>query len=208
MPKRTRSSSRWLGEHESDHWVKKAREGGWRSRAVFKLEEIDAKDRLIRPGMTVVDLGAAPGGWSQYAARKLDGRGDVIALDILPMDRLPGVDFIQGDFTEDETLSTLLQRLEDRKVDLVISDMAPNISGVKAVDQPAAMYLAELALDLARQVLRPGGDLLVKVFQGEGIDGYRDELKAGFDKLITRKPEASRDRSRELYLLARGSRLV
>jgi len=202
--KRTASSRRWLSEHHGDHWVQQAQKAGYRSRAAFKLLEIQEKDRLIRPGMTVVDLGAAPGGWCQVAAELVGEQGAVFALDILPMDALPGVHFIEGDFTEDGPLKALLQALDGRPVDVVLSDMAPNLSGVKAVDQPAAMYLAELALDFAGQVLKPGGDFLTKVFHGEGLDDYRRDLQTQFSKLLTRKPRASRARSRESYLLARG----
>src|SRR5690606_7381074 len=162
MAKRSKSSSRWLGEHFADEYVRRAQAEGWRSRAVFKLEEIDAKDRLIRPGMTIVDLGAAPGGWSQYAARRLGGRGRVIALDILDMEPLDGVEFLQGDFTEEGPLQRLLEAAgKNMSIDLVLSDMAPNMSGMDAIDQPKGMYLAELALDLAVQVLKPGGAFLV-----------------------------------------------
>lgn len=206
MPKRSKSSRRWLGEHFADEYVKRAQAEGWRSRAVFKLEEIDAKDRLIRPGMIVVDLGAAPGGWSQYAARKLHGKGRVIALDILEMEPLQGVEFLQGDFTEDEPLQRLLVAVQGQQVDLVLSDMAPNMSGMDAIDQPKGMYLAELALDFAGKVLKPGGDFLVKVFQGEGFDEYLRDLRRSFDNVVVRKPKASRARSREVYLLGRGFR--
>lgn len=207
---RSKSSRRWLAEHESDLWVKRAREAGWRSRAVFKLEEIDSKAKLIRPGMRIVDLGAAPGGWSQYATRKLDGRGTIVATDILPMDALEEVTFIQGDFTEQLTLDAVRAALEgpygSGGADLVMSDMAPNLSGVDAVDQPRAMYLAELALDLAQQVLVPSGAFLTKVFHGEGFDGYLEAVKASFGRVQARKPKASRPRSRETYLLARDLR--
>lgn len=208
MARKTASSRRWLREHHSDEHVLRAQKEGWRSRAVFKLEEIDQKDRLFRPGMTVVDLGAAPGGWSQYAARKLDGKARIIALDRLEMAGIPGVDFIQGDFTEESVLNRLLESIGEGRVDLVMSDMAPNMSGMKAVDQPAAMYLVELSLDLCRQVLSPGGDLLVKAFHGEGFDQFLKELKQTFGKVQVRKPKASRDRSREVYLLARNYRVV
>jgi 23S rRNA (uridine2552-2'-O)-methyltransferase len=201
---RSKSSGRWLQEHFEDEYVKKAQKDGYRSRAVFKLLEIDEKDQLLKPGMTVVDLGAAPGGWSEVAAQRVGSKGRVIALDILPMDSLPGVTFIQGDFREEGPYQALLEALDDRPVDLVMSDMAPNISGMKAVDQPRAMYLAELALELARKVLKPGGDLLVKAFNGEGIDAYKQELRRDFNKLSVRKPRASRSRSAEIYLLARG----
>lgn len=201
---RSKSSGRWLQEHFDDEYVKKAQKDGYRSRAVYKLLEIDDKDHLLKPGMTVVDLGAAPGGWSEVAAQRVGEKGQVIALDILPMDSLPGVTFIQGDFREEGPYQALLEVLADKPVDLVMSDMAPNISGMKAVDQPRAMYLAELALELARKVLKPGGDLLVKAFNGEGIDVFKQELRRDFNKLIVRKPRASRPRSAEIYLLARG----
>ncbi len=201
---RSKSSPKWLREHFEDVYVQRAQREGYRSRAVFKLMEIDERDHLLRPGLCVVDLGAAPGGWSQYAAHKVGAKGQVIALDILPMDAMAGVDFIQGDFREQAVLDTLLARIDERPVDLVISDMAPNISGMKAVDQPRAMYLCELSLDLARQVLRPGGDLLMKVFQGEGFDGLHNALRQDFQRVLTRKPDASRSRSREVYLLARN----
>ena len=204
---RSKSSGRWLQEHFDDEYVKKSQKDGYRSRAVYKLLEIDEKDQLLKPGMTVVDLGAAPGSWSEVAAQRVGEKGRVIALDILPMDSLPGVIFIQGDFREEGPYNALLEALGDSPVDLVMSDMAPNISGVKAVDQPRAMYLAELALELARKVLKPGGDLLVKAFNGEGIDAYKQELRKDFNKLIVRKPRASRPRSPEIYLLARGYNL-
>jgi 23S rRNA (uridine2552-2'-O)-methyltransferase len=201
---RSKSSGRWLQEHFDDEYVKKAQKDGYRSRAVYKLLEIDEKDQLLKPGMTVVDLGAAPGSWSELAAQRVGEKGRVIALDILPMDSLPGVKFIQGDFREEGPYNALLEALGDSQVDLVMSDMAPNISGMKAVDQPRAMYLAELALELARKVLKPGGDLLVKAFNGEGIDAFKQELRKDFKLLIVRKPKASRPRSPEIYLLARG----
>ena len=201
---RSKSSGRWLQEHFDDEYVKKAQKDGYRSRAVYKLLEIDEKDQLLKPGMTVVDLGAAPGSWSELAAQRVGEKGRVIALDILPMDSLPGVKFIQGDFREEGPYNALLEALGDSQVDLVMSDMAPNISGMKAVDQPRAMYLAELALELARKVLKPGGDLLVKVFNGEGLDAFKQELRRDFKTLIVRKPKASRPRSPEIYLLARG----
>ncbi len=203
---RSRSSHRWLKEHFDDEFVRRAQAEGWRSRAVYKLQEINERDRLLKPGTTLVDLGAAPGGWSQYAARLLGERGRVLALDILPMDVLAGVDFIQGDFREETVFAQLLATLAGTPVDLVISDMAPNTSGLKAVDQPKQMYLVELALDFARQTLRPGGDFLVKVFQGEGFDALLKDLRADFGSVATRKPKASRARSAELYLLARNFR--
>ena len=203
---RSRSSHRWLKEHFDDEFVRRAQAEGWRSRAVYKLQEINERDRLLKPGTTLVDLGAAPGGWSQYAARALGERGRVLALDILPMDALAGVDFIQGDFREETVFAQLLATLAGTPVDLVISDMAPNTSGLKAVDQPKQMYLVELALDFARQTLRPGGDFLVKVFQGEGFDALLKDLRAQFGSVASRKPSASRARSAELYLLARNYR--
>lgn len=201
---RSKSSHRWLQEHFDDHWVKRAQEEGWRSRAVYKLAEIQEKDQLIRPGQKVVDLGAAPGGWSQWAVQKLGAQGRLVALDILAMDDLPGVHFIHGDFREEQVLQQLEQVLDGAAVDVVLSDMAPNISGMKEVDQPRAMYLAELAADFAVQHLRPGGDFLVKVFQGEGFDEFLASLRANFNRVVSRKPKASRPRSREIYLLARG----
>jgi 23S rRNA (uridine2552-2'-O)-methyltransferase len=203
MP-RSKQSKKWLKEHFDDTYVKQAQEAGYRSRAVFKLKEIDEKDRLLHRGMSVVDLGAAPGGWSQYARERLGPDDKVIALDILEMDPLPGVTFIQGDFTEHAVLEQLLAVLNGQKVNLVLSDMAPNISGMKVVDQPRAMYLAELALDFCQRALAQGGDFLVKMFQGEGSDVYIKELRQQFAQVIIRKPKASRPRSREVYLLARG----
>lgn len=201
---RSKSSGRWLREHFEDPYVKRAQQEGYRSRAVYKLEEIDRRDRLFRPGMTVVDLGAAPGGWSQYARRSIGDRGRVVALDILPMDPVPGVEFLQGDFREQEVLDRLLDTLGGEPVDLVISDMAPNISGVNSVDQARAMYLVELAVDLAKQILKPGGDLLLKIFQGEGFDPVLADLRRSFKSVAIRKPKASRPRSREVYALARN----
>jgi len=191
-----------MDEHVADEFVKKAQQEGWRSRAVFKLQEIQEKDRLIKPGMTVVDLGAAPGAWSQYAARIVGPRGRVIALDLLPMDALGDVEFIAGDFREEETLAALEAALGDSSVGLVLSDMAPNISGVSSVDQPRAVYLAELALEFARSRLRPGGGAVIKVFQGEGSDALVAEARRMFETVRQRKPKASRDRSREFYLVA------
>lgn len=203
---RSKSSARWLREHFTDEYVKRAQQDGYRSRAVYKLLEIHEKDRLLRPGSTIVDLGAAPGGWSQLSARLVGGQGRVIALDILPIEPLPGVDFIEGDFREAAVLDQLLAALDSRTVDVVLSDMAPNTSGLKAIDQPAIMYLAELALDFTRQRLRPGGDFLVKVFQGEGFDAYLKALRVAFATVAPRKPRASRARSAEQYLLARNYR--
>jgi len=204
---RSKSSQRWLKSHFDDEYVKRAQREGYRSRAVYKLEEIQQKDRLIRPGMTLVDLGAAPGGWSQYAARQLAGKGRIIALDVLPMAPLDGVEFLQGDFTEDEPLDLLMETLGGERVDLVMSDMAPNISGMGAVDQPRSMYLAELAMELCKEMLRPGGDFVCKLFQGEGIDEYIVAARAAFKRVKVMKPKASRPGSREVYLVARNYRL-
>lgn len=206
MAKKKGSSHSWLKEHFDDPYVKRAQKEGYRSRASYKLLEIQQKDRLIKPGMCVIDLGSAPGGWSQVAAPLVGDHGRIIASDILPMDNLPNVEFIQGDFTEDEVFEAILAASGNRPVDLVISDMAPNMSGLREVDQPGAMYLVELALDLARRLLRPGGNFLAKVFQGEGFDLYLKELRSSFDVVVTRKPDASRGRSREVYLLAKGYR--
>ncbi len=206
MSQRGKSRSAWMQEHLDDPFVKKANAEGWRSRAVYKLQEIDEKDRLIKPGMRIVDLGAAPGGWSQYATRKLSGKGQIVGLDILPMDPLPDVIFILGDFTEDEPIQELLKTLDNQKCDLVMSDMAPNMSGMKAVDQPRSIYLVELALDLAGQVLHPNGVFLAKVFQGEGFDELVRNMRQQFKTVMSRKPAASRARSREVYLLGKGIR--
>ncbi|SIN86098.1 23S rRNA Um-2552 2'-O-methyltransferase [Sulfurivirga caldicuralii] len=203
---RSKSSKRWLKEHFDDYYVQKAQREGWRSRAVYKLQEIDEKDKLFKPGMTVVDLGAAPGGWSQWVTHRIGEKGHVYALDILPVEPFAGITFIQGDFREDEVYQKLLDALDGREVDLVMSDMAPNMSGNTAVDIPRAMYLAELAMDFADQALKPGGDLLMKVFQGEGFDELHRALRERYGKVITRKPKASRPRSREVYLLARGKK--
>jgi len=200
--KKSSSSRRWLDRHFNDEFVKRAQKEGLRSRAAYKLQEIQQRDQLLKPGQTVVDLGAAPGGWSQMAQRIVGARGRVIALDILPMEPLPQVDFILGDFREAEPLVQLQSLLAGRSVDLVISDMAPNVSGMAAVDLPRAMYLCELALEFSREVLKPGGGLLVKVFQGEGFDQYIRDLRASFGRVVTRKPKASRPRSREVYLVA------
>ncbi len=201
---RSKSSNQWLRSHFDDEYVKRAQREGYRSRAVYKLAEIQEKDRLIRPGMTIVDLGAAPGGWSQYAAGILRGQGRILAMDILPMDELATVDFIQGDFREDEVFESLQKSLAQAKVDLVLSDMAPNISGMGAVDQPRSMYLVELAVDFADKVLEEGGTLLCKVFQGEGFDPLLADLRSKYSKVLIRKPKASRPKSREVYMLARG----
>ena len=212
MTIRSKSSSRWLDEHHNDEFVKRARAEGWRSRAVYKLEEIARAEKLFRPGMVVVDLGAAPGGWSQYVARYLlgsgkgDGKGAIFALDILPMEGVNGVTFVEGDFREEQVYDEFLALLGGRPVDLVLSDMAPNMSGLDAVDQPRSMYLAELALEFARSTLKPGGSFLCKVFHGEGFDDFIRELRASFGSVATRKPDASRGRSREVYALARQFR--
>jgi 23S rRNA (uridine2552-2'-O)-methyltransferase len=204
VAQRSKSSHNWLREHFNDPFVKQAQKDGYRSRASYKLLEIQEKDRLIRPGMSVIDLGAAPGGWSQVTSRLIGGQGRLIASDILEMDSIPDVTFIQGDFTQDEVLERILQAVGDSHVDLVISDMAPNMSGTPEVDMPRAMFLCELALDLASRVLKPGGDFLIKIFQGEGFDQYLKDVRGKFDKVQMRKPSSSRDRSREQYLLARG----
>ncbi len=201
---RSKSSHQWLKKHFDDEFVKRAQREGWRSRAVYKLEEIDRKYRLIRPGMTVVDLGAAPGGWSQYVAKVLAGKGRIIALDILEMQPLPGVEFIHGDFTEDEPLDLLMNSLGAEQVDLVLSDMAPNISGMQAVDQPRGIYLVELAMDFAAKVLGKKGNLLFKAFQGEGFEDVIKTLRGQYRTVLIRKPKASRPRSREVYVLAQG----
>lgn len=201
---RTKSSKAWLHEHVTDPYVQKAKAEGWRSRAAFKLMEIDDRDKLIRPGEAVVDLGAAPGGWSQVAAERLKGRGRVIALDLLEMAPIPGVDFFQGDFREESILAKLEEKLAGERVGLVLSDMAPNISGISVSDQARMMHLAELGLEFSRQWLKPEGAFLVKVFQGHGYDDFVAEMKRVFRSVATRKPDASRDRSPELYLLGRG----
>lgn len=203
---RSKSSSRWLQEHFSDPYVKRAQAEGWRSRAVFKLEELIERDRLLKPGMVVVDLGAAPGGWSQMVRSRLGEKGRVIALDILPMQGIAGVDFIEGDFGEDEILKTLEKHLDGAAVDLVLSDMAPNLSGVASVDQPRAMHLAELAEEFADKHLVKGGAFLTKLFQGEGFDAYVRRLRQGYERVSMRKPKASRARSPEVYALAVGKR--
>lgn len=202
--KHSSSSGRWLKEHFDDKYVQEAQKKGYRSRAIFKLEEIQGKDKLLRSGMTVVDLGAAPGGWSQYAAEQVGMDGQVIACDILPMDSLPGVSFLQGDFREEAVLDALLDRIQPDMVDVVMSDMAPNMSGNMASDQPRAMYLVELALDMCRQVLAPNGAFVVKVFQGEGFDQYLAEVRNIFKAVKIRKPDSSRARSREVYIVATG----
>ena len=205
--KRSASSTRWLKEQFDDQYVQKAQKLGLRSRAVFKIEEIQQRDRLICSGMTVVDLGAAPGGWSQYSVEQVGDKGRVIACDILPMDPIAGVDFLQGDFREEAVLAALLERVGDSKVDVVMSDMAPNMSGTPAVDQPRSMYLVELALDMCKQVLAPNGSFVVKVFQGVGSEEYLKEVRALFTSVKVRKPDSSRARSREVYIVATGFKL-
>ena len=200
MAKKRSSSKAWLKEHRDDPYVQRAQREGYRSRACYKLLELQEKERLLRPGMTVLDLGSAPGGWSQVAADAVGHRGRVLASDILPMDSLAGVEFIQGDFTEDAVFERLLQVIGSDSVDLVMSDMAPNMSGMNAVDQPRSMYLVELALDLARRVLAPGGSFVAKVFQGEGFDDLIRDAREAFDKVLTRKPQASRPRSRTVRI--------
>lgn len=207
--KRTPSSKRWLAEHEADHYVHEARRLGYRSRAVFKLQEILERDRLIKPGMTVVDLGAAPGGWSQIARPLLGPKGRLIALDILPMDPIPDVDIILGDFREETVLRVLESKLQGlREVDLVLSDMAPNITGIDTADQVASIHLAELALEFAQAHLKQGGSMLTKLFQGEGFETFVKQVRGAFETVQLRKPKASRPRSREIYLLARNFRVV
>ncbi|MFI4918229.1 MAG: 23S rRNA (uridine(2552)-2'-O)-methyltransferase RlmE [Legionellales bacterium] len=202
--RRTNSSKRWLQEHFDDVYVKKAHAEGYRSRAVYKLKEIDDRETLLKPGMTVVDLGAAPGGWTQYVTEKLQGKGRIVALDVLLMDNLPDVHFIQGDFREDAVLQELINLIPDQGIDLLLSDMAPNMSGSTAIDIPRAMYLVELAFDLAFKMLKPGGSMLIKIFHGSGFDELLKQARLSFDKVVIRKPSASRSRSKETYLLAKG----
>ena len=201
---RSKTSKKWMDEHVNDPYVKKAQVDGYRSRASYKLLEINEKDKLIRPGHVVMDLGSAPGGWSQIVAPLVGEKGRTIASDILHMDSIIGVDFIQGDFTEESVYDQILETLDDQQVDVVISDMAPNMSGVNATDQYSSMYLVELALDMARNVLKPGGSFCAKVFQGVGYDEYVKDVKSSFNKVLVRKPAASRPRSREVYLVAKG----
>lgn len=204
--KPSRTSKGWMKEHVNDHYVQMAQKDGYRSRAAYKLLEIDDKDHLFNPGSCVVDLGAAPGSWTQIARKRVGPSGIVIALDILPMDPIPGVDFIQGDFREESVLKALENRLDGRKLDIVISDLAPNISGMAVMDQARAFYLTELALDFAVQNLKPGGDFLVKVFQGSGFNEYLSQMRGTFTQVVSRKPKASRDRSSEIYLLGKAKR--
>lgn len=205
--KRSASSDRWLKEHFDDKYVKEAQKKKLRSRAWFKLDEIQQRDALFKPGMNVVDLGAAPGGWSQYAAKQVGENGHIIACDVLPMDPIVGVEFLQGDFREKSVLKALLDRVGAQKIHLILSDMSPNMSGTPAVDIPRAMYLAELALDMCREVLAAGGGFIVKVFQGDGFDHYLQEVRSLFLKVKIRKPDASRSRSREVYIVAMGRKL-
>jgi 23S rRNA (uridine2552-2'-O)-methyltransferase len=201
---RSKTSARWLNEHVNDQYVKQAQIDGYRSRASYKLIEINEKDKLIRPGMFALDLGSAPGGWSQIMAPWVGAKGKVIASDILPMDALADVEFIQGDFTEDDVFDQIMSSIDGNPVDVVVSDMAPNLSGVNAVDQYASMYLVELALDMARRVLKPNGSFCAKVFQGVGYDEYLADVRSSFSKVVIRKPAASRARSREVYIVAKG----
>lgn len=203
---RSKTSNQWLTEHFNDEFVKRAQKEGYRSRAIYKLIEMDDKDRLLKKGMAVVDLGAAPGGWSELLSKRVGDSGRLFALDILPMDAVPDVGFIEGDFTEQAVYDQLVDALEGKWVDLVLSDMAPNLSGTKAIDQPKMMYLAELAMEFAVSVLKPGGTFITKVFTGEGIDQYKKELRQHFASITVRKPKASRARSSEIYLMAKGFR--
>ncbi len=208
MVKRTQSSREWLKEHFTDPFVKRAWAEGWRSRAVFKLEEIDRKEKLLKPGMVVLDLGSTPGAWSQYAKRRVGKNGTLIASDILPMEPIPGVEFIEGDFREESVFEAILAKVPLGGVDVVLSDMAPNLSGVDAIDKPRSLYLCELALDLANRALKPGGDVLIKTFQGTGFDVFVAEARKHYTRVKFAKPAASRSRSPELYLLARGRKAV
>jgi 23S rRNA (uridine2552-2'-O)-methyltransferase len=210
MPKsrRSKSSGRWLQEHFADPYVQRARSEGWRSRAVFKLEEVDQREKLLKPGQICLDLGAAPGAWSQYARRRVGRTGRVVATDILEMEALEGVEFVQGDFREEEVFERILAVLPERQVDVVLSDMAPNLSGVDVIDQPRSMYLAELALEMAERVLKPGGRALIKVFQGAGFQELVQAARKRFAKVKLVKPTASRSRSPEIYLLATDFLLV
>jgi 23S rRNA (uridine2552-2'-O)-methyltransferase len=208
MSRRSKSSDRWLKEHFADPFVQRAQNEGWRSRAVFKLEEIDQRERLLRPGRVCLDLGAAPGAWSQYARKQVGAKGRVVASDILPMPELAGVEFVLGDFREETVFAQLLGLVPEHGVDVVLSDMAPNLSGVDVVDQPRSMYLSELALDMAGRVLKPGGAALIKVFQGAGFTELVKGARTRFARVRLVKPEASRSRSPEIYLLAMQFRLV
>lgn len=203
MAKRSKSSSKWLSEHHADKYVQRAHKEGWRSRAVFKLDEINQKERFIKPHIVVVDLGAAPGGWSQYAAKIMGKHGTILATDILEMEPIEHVEFIQGDFRENVILNAIENKVAANSADLVMSDMAPNMSGNPAIDQPCSMYLCELALDMATKLLKPGGSFITKIFQGEGFDDYVKAARLAFKTVKVRKPDASRPRSREVYLVAR-----
>jgi 23S rRNA (uridine2552-2'-O)-methyltransferase len=203
---RSKSSHRWLQEHVNDPYVKQAQKDGYRSRSSYKLIELNDKDRLIRPGMLILDLGSAPGGWSQVAGKLVGAKGRVLATDILPMDPVKNVDFIQGDFTEEAVFNQILEALNGTKPDLIISDIAPNITGIDSADQGSSIYLVELALDMVRRVLKPKGNFVCKVFQGTGSDAFLKDVRTSFEKVSVRKPAASRPRSREVYLVARGFR--
>jgi 23S rRNA (uridine2552-2'-O)-methyltransferase len=204
MARRAKSSGAWLAEHFDDAYVKRAQQEGYRSRAAYKLQDLDRRDKLLRPGMRVVDLGAAPGGWSQYARRRVGDRGRVIAVDRLPMESVSGVECLQGDFTEPEVVAALMASLDGAKIDLVLSDMAPNITGIAATDQARAVGLGEAALAFAGQVLGPGGGLVIKTFQGPGFDELRKAIAREFKRVLVRKPQASRARSAEVYLVGVG----
>lgn len=207
MSKSQRTTGSWRDRQERDPYVQQARRDGWRSRAVYKLEQIDQKERILRPDMVCVDVGSAPGSWSQYVTKKLKGRARIVAVDILPMDSLPDVDFILGDFLNEAVFIQMLKAIGDEGVDLVMSDIAPNITGTRVVDQPRSMYLVELALDLARRVLKPGGNFICKVFQGAGIDEFVIDTRKSFERVKVMKPKASRAGSREVYLVARNYQL-
>jgi 23S rRNA (uridine2552-2'-O)-methyltransferase len=207
VSKPRRSGGSWRDRQERDPYVQMARRDGWRSRAVYKLEQIDQKERFLRPDMVCVDVGSAPGSWSQYVTKKLKGRARIVAVDILPMDSLPDVEFIQGDFQDEAVFEEMLQAIGDEGADLVMSDIAPNITGTRVVDQPRSMYLVELALDLARRVLKPGGNFVCKVFQGTGIDEFVIDTRNSFERVKVMKPKASRAGSREVYLVARNYQL-
>jgi 23S rRNA (uridine2552-2'-O)-methyltransferase len=208
MPKRRPSSQAWLKEHFTDPYVQRAKAEGFRSRAIYKLEEMDRKVKLLHPGQVVLDLGAAPGGWSQYARRKIGRHGRVVAMDILPMDAINGVEFVLGDFREDEVLEQLIGMVGERAVDVLLSDMSPNLSGIDAIDQPSSLYLVELALDMANRVLKKDGAVLIKTFQGYGFQEVVAAARRNFGLVKLLKPDASRSRSPELYLLASGFRIV
>ena len=207
MSKSRRTGGSWRERQERDPYVQMARRDGWRSRAVYKLEQIDEKERFLRPDMVCVDVGSAPGSWSQFVTKKLKGRARIVAVDILPMDALPEVEFIQGDFQDEAVFAQILQAIGDDGVDLVMSDIAPNITGTRVVDQPRSMYLVELALDLARRVLKPGGSFVCKIFQGSGIDEFVIDTRKSFKRVKVMKPKASRAGSREVYLVARNFQL-